>query len=408
MALTAKTVAALRMAGKYGDGDGLWLLVSGPEQRSWAFRFTYASKVREMGLGSAKHISLAEARALADAARRQVRDGINPIADRRAKTQPERGTSFAEAAQSYIAAHQAGWRNEKHRQQWSNTLATYAYPVIGDLACNEISIDHVLRILEPIWSEKPETATRVRGRIEIVLAYATVRKWREGPNPAIWRGHLQLTLPSRAKVARVKHYAALDWREAPDFMAKLREQDGFGAFALQFAILTAARSGEVRGATWGEIDFGQAIWSISPNRMKSFRQHRVPLSQPALDLLNKLPVFRHGAPIFPGLRDHQPLSDMTLTAVLRRMGRSDLTAHGFRSTFRDWAAEATSYPNHVVEQALAHAIGNAVEAAYRRGDLFTKRVALMDDWARYLAQPAAEVVPFPTPQSHTPVISPRF
>jgi integrase len=401
MALTAKTVAGLKAPGKYGDGDGLWLVVSGKEQRSWMFRFSFAGKVREMGLGSARHISLAQARALADAARRKVIAGIDPIADRRAKAEPApaRGTSFAEAARSYIGAHEAAWRNEKHRQQWNNTLATYASPVIGDLACSEITVDHVLRILEPIWTKKPETARRVRGRIETILAYATVRKWREGPNPAVWRGHLQLMLPSRAKVARVKHHAALDWREASAFMAKLREQDGMGALALEFAILTAARSGEVRGATWAEIDLDEAVWTVPAERMKAGKEHRVPLSARALAVLDKLRLVRAGedAPIFPGAKQidgrDQPLSDMTLTAVLRRMGRSDVTQHGFRSTFRDWAAETTHHPNHVVELALAHAIPSAVEAAYRRGELLEKRKALMNDWASHLAKPPAKIVP---------------
>jgi len=401
MALTAKAVAGLTAPGKYGDGDGLWLVVFGKEQRSWMFRFSFAGKVREMGLGSARHISLAQARALADAARRKVIDGVDPIDDRRAKAEPAsaRGTSFAAAAKSYIDAHEAAWRNEKHRQQWKNTLATYADPVIGDLACSEITVDHVLRILEPIWTRKPETARRVRGRIETILAYATVRKWREGPNPAVWRGHLQLMLPSRGKVARVKHHAALDWREAPAFMTKLRQQDSMGALALEFAILTAARSGEVRGATWAEIDPDAAVWTIPAERMKAGKEHRAPLAAPALAVLDKLRLLRAGDDvlIFPGAKQidgrYQPLSDMTLTAVLRRMGRSDVTQHGFRSTFRDWAAETTHHPNHVVELALAHAIPSAVEAAYRRGELLEKRKALMNDWAGYLAKPPAKIVP---------------
>jgi integrase len=350
-----------------------------------------------MGLGHVDDVSLAEARNKADAARRLIKSGTDPLAERNAGrvaaiAAQARATTFAAVAERYIAAQEAGWKNPKHRAQWRSTLSTYAEPVIGALPIEAVNTDLVLQILEPIWQIKPETATRLRGRLEMVLSYAIARGWRDGPNPAVWRGHLQLMLPARAKVRAIEHHAALDWREVPGFMGLLRQQDGIGALALQFTILTAARSGEVRGATWDEIDVDKAMWNIPAARMKAGRAHRVPLSASALAVLQSMRLLQaEGGIVFPGRDLKQPLSDMSLTAVLRRIGRSDLTAHGFRSTFRDWAAEATSHPNHVIEQALSHAIGDKVEAAYRRGDLFAKR-ALMEDWANYLARRAAKVV----------------
>ncbi len=398
MALTAAMVRGLRTPGKYGDGRGLWLQIVTPERRSWVLRYTFAGKGRYMGLGSVEDVTLAEAREKVDAARKMVRDGVDPIEYRRASRKvaieaDERNVTFAQAAAHYIAANEAGWRNPKNQEQWRSSMARYALPVIRDLPCGAINTNHVLKILEPIWRSKPETAGRVRGRLETVLSYATVRGWREGPNPAVWRGHLQLMLPGKGKISKVRHHAALDWREMPPFMAHLRERDGMGTRALEFAILTAARSGEVRRALWSEVDMEQATWTIPAERMKSEREHRVPLSAPAMAILTELVKFRdYSGLIFHGQRPGTPMSDMTLTAVLRRMGRGDLTAHGFRSSFRDWAAETTAHPNHVMELALAHAIGDKVEAAYRRGDLFEKRAALMSDWAAYLGRAPAEVV----------------
>jgi integrase len=399
VALTAAMVRALRTPGKYGDGRGLWLQIITPERRSWVLRYTFAGKGRYMGLGSAEDVTLAEAREKVDAARRMMRDGVDPIEHRRASRKvaieaDERNITFAQAASHYIAANEAGWRNPRNQEQWRNSISRYVLPVLGDLPCSVVATNHVLKILEPIWRSKPETAARVRGRMETVLSYATVRGWREGPNPAVWRGHLQLMLPAKGKIANVKHHAALDWREMPAFMARLSEHNGMGARALAFAILTAARSGEVRGARWSEIDLDRTTWTIPGDRMKSARQHRVPLSAPALTILTELADLRDDSGlIFHGQRHGVPMSDMTLTAVLRRMGRGELTAHGFRSSFRDWAAETTAHPNHVVELALAHAIGDKVEAAYRRGDLFEKRAALMADWAAYLSREPAQVVP---------------
>jgi integrase len=380
------------------DGDGLWLRVVTPRRGCWLFRYQRQRKAREMGLGGFPAVSLAEARKKADAARKLLSKGVDPLGQRAAERQERaaeeaRAATFAEAAEAYITAHEAGWRNAKHAAQWRSTIKTHTAAVLGTIACSAIETSDILRVLQPIWAKKPETATRLRGRLEMILSYATARGWRRGPNPAVWRGHLKLMLPARDRIAPVVHHAALDWHEAPAFMAMLRAREGMGARALEFAILTAARSGEVRGADWTEIDLDRALWTIPAGRMKGGQPHRVPLSKPAVALLRELSKIRDGSGlVFLGQRMGVPMSDMTLTAVLKRMGFGELTAHGFRSTFRDWATETTSHPNHVVEQALAHAIPNAVEAAYRRGDLFEERIALMDDWPAYLAQYAAEVL----------------
>jgi integrase len=280
-----------------------------------------------------------------------------------------------------VAAHEIGWRNAKHAQQWRNTLDTYAFPVLGRLIVKDVALPHILAILEPIWKTKTETGTRLRGRLEQVLDWATARGYREGPNPARWRGHLDKLLARPAKVAKVEHRAALAFAEIGAFMQQLRAVDGMGARALEFAILTAARSGEVRGATWFEIDLGAKVWTIPPSRMKANREHRVPLSPTVLSLLARLPRIAGNDLIFPAPRGG-PLSDMSLSAVLRRM-KVQAVPHGFRSTFRDWTAERTGYPRDAAEMALAHTIGDKVEAAYRRGDLFEKRCRMMTDWATF-------------------------
>lgn len=392
--LTAMAVRSMRQPGKYGDGKGLWLVVSTPERRAWVLRFMLRGKSREMTLGGADTVSLAEARARAEDARRLLTQGIDPLeqrqADRTTAAKPvEQVVTFMDAAERYIAQNEAGWRNPKHRQQWRNTIATYVAPVIGAMPVADVATKNVLQVLTPIWTTKPETATRVRGRVEAVLDFARVQGWRDGPNPALWRGHLQLALPSRNKVRAVKHHAALDWREMPAFMTKLRERDSMGARALEFAVLTAARSGEVRGATWGEIDLQRAVWSVPAARMKAKREHRVPLSAPAITLLGAVAATRQqGTPdefVFPGQEARRPLSDMTLTAVLRRMGRGELTAHGFRSSFRDWAADHGE-PADIAEAALAHVVGDKTAAAYRRGDLLDRRRGLMDRWAAFCGE----------------------
>ena len=294
--------------------------------------------------------------------------------------------TFDGCAKAYIAAHEAAWRNPKHRQQWTNTLATYVSPVIGQLPVAAVDTGLVLKVVEPIWSKKPETASRVRGRIEVVLDWAKVRGYRDGENPARWRGHLDHLLPAKSKVRKVEHHAALPYAQVGAFMVGLREQPGIGARALEFLILTATRTGETLGAIWNEVDIAARLWTIPAARMKAGKDHRVPLSDAALTVLKQMHAIRHSDYVFPGGRDRRPLSEMALLMLLRRMERGNVTAHGFRSTFRDWAAERTSSPREVAEAALAHAIPDAVEAAYRRGDLFDKRRKLMAAWAEYCAK----------------------
>jgi integrase len=347
-----------------------------------------AGKRCDIGLGAYPGVTLADARKRAQEKRTAIKEGADPLAERRAKAAAVKAAraaaiTFGECASRYIDAKRPGWRNEKHAAQWISTLNTYAAPVIGGLAVRDIGLNHILAILEPIWSTKPETASRVRGRIESVLDWATVHEYRQGPNPARWRGHLDNTLAARKKTAQ-GHHAALDYRQMGAFMANLRQRQGVAALALEFAILTAGRSGEVRGALWSEIDREAKTWAIAPQRMKAGRAHRVPLSDAALEVLRQAEALPRGKDldlIFPAGRG-RPLSDASLGEVLNRMGL-DVTAHGFRSSFRDWAAETTNHPREVCEMALAHVVGNKTEAAYQRGDLFDRRRQLMADWAGY-------------------------
>jgi integrase len=341
-----------------------------------------------MGLGSAGDIGLGMARDRATAARLLLTQGIDPIDHRdaaksAAKAETIKATTFEQFAETFMDGRDAGLANAKHRQQWRNTLATYAYPVIGRVPVSEIDTPMVLRILQPIWSTKPESASRIRGRLEAILDAAKVSQLRDGDNPARWRGHLAHVLPALSKVRAVKHHAALDWRELPAFVAALRERDGVAAKALLFAILCASRSGEVRLARWREIDIASATWTIPADRMKARRIHRLPLSSPAIGLLEAMPHGDDDALIFPGVK-RKPMSDMTLTAVLRRMQRGDLTAHGFRSTFKDWSRENTHFVDALSEAALAHVIGNKTQQAYGRSDLFDARRPLMDAWSAFV------------------------
>ena len=395
--LSALTVQRAKVPGYYGDGGGLWLQISKLGGKSWVFRFTRHGKPREMGLGPVHTISLIEARAKALEQRKIVADGRDPIEERkaeqlRAQITSEKAKTFEECATAYIKANQAGWKNDKHIQQWENTLATYAFPIIGKLPVAAIDTNLVLKVLQQevskgestvqLWHGKTETASRLRGRIESILDWAAFRGYRQGENPSRWKGHLQHELPARSKVQKIEHHAALPYRDLAEFMTELRKRDGMSARALEFAILTAARSGEVRGATWDEIDFQTRIWTVPAERMKAGREHRVPLADETIKLLATLPRLAGCEYVFPAPRRGQ-LSDMSLTAVLRRMGQSGLTQHGFRSTFRDWAGETTAYPREVCEHALAHKLADGAEAAYQRGDLLTKRALLMTDWAKY-------------------------
>jgi integrase len=383
-ALTALEVKRLTEPGQHAVGtvSGLRLLVKASGTRSWVLRTMVGNRRAELGLGGYPTITLAMAHERARDALEAIRKGVDPAAERRAKRTTVEWT-FKKTATAYIEAHRAGWRNAKHADQWVNTLTAYAFPVFGDKHVRDVTKGDVLAAIEPIWATKTETADRVRNRIELVLGYAVQRELRpEGLNPARWRGNLDAALPKPSKVAKVEHHAALPIDAMHAFMQRLRKAEGMGARALELAILTAARSGEVRGATWAEIDLQAGTWSLSAERMKSDRPHRVPLSEPALALLEKLPRMEGTDLVFPG-QGNKPLSDMTLTACLRRM-KVEATAHGFRSAFRDWAAERTNTPSEVAEMALAHAVGDATEQAYRRTDLFEKRRELMALWAKFI------------------------
>jgi integrase len=389
--LSAVRVQSVQGRGYYGDGGGLYLRVAPGGAKGWIFRYGGRGRRRDMGLGGYPAIGLAQARELAGECRSVLAAGLDPIAARKEKraalaVEAAKAMAFADCANAYINAHEAGWRNPKHRQQWKNTLRTYVSPVLGKLPVAAVDTGLVVKVLEPIWTRKPETASRVRGRMEAVLDWAKVRGYRTGENPARWRGHLDHLLPAKAKVRKVEHHAALPYAQAGAFVASLRQQPGISARALEFLILTATRTSETLGATWDEVDMKANLWTIPAGRMKAGKEHRVPLSDVALAVLKEMREIRHSDYVFPGARDGRPLSEMSLLMLLRRMNHGDITAHGFRSTFRDWAAERTTFEREVAEMALAHAIPDAVEAAYRRGDLFDKRRKLMDAWAAYCAK----------------------
>ena len=378
--------------GSHVDGQGLRLVVKTTGARFWVFRYSLRGKTRDLGLGDAgpDGVKLADARDEAAVLRLKIKAGIDPLEEREkeaaeeaAKAQAEKvaGITFKAAAEAHLAANAESWRNPKHRTQWPNTLRDYVYPIMGDIPVADIETSHVLAVLEPIWKTKPETANRVRGRIAAVLTSAKARGQRTGENPAAWRGHLQMILPARAKLTR-GHHEAMPYGEVPAFMGQLREAKATAAKALEFAILTAARTGEVLGMAWTEVDLDAGVWTVPADRMKAGRPHRVSLSSRARAILAEMKE-AGGTYVFPAPRKGQ-LSNMALAMVLRRMGRSE-TVHGFRSAFRDWGSEQTGYSNEILEMALAHTIGNKAEAAYRRGDLLERRGRLMEDWATYCA-----------------------
>lgn len=388
--LTAMTVQKLKEPGRYADGDGLYLQIGPTGGKSWLFRYTRQGKAREMGLGALNAVSLADAREAATSVRRTLAAGRDPLDARKAEREQQEaeasnGMTFSECASAYIEAHKSGWRNEKHVAQWFSTIKTYAEPVFGALPVQAVNLEMVLKVLEPIWQTKPETAARLRGRIEAVLDWAAVRGHRSADNPARWKGHLDKLLPPRSKVQRVQHHPALPYEEIGTFMTDLRQREEGAARALEFTILTASRTSEVLNARWDEFDLGAKVWRIPGERMKAGKDHRVPLSEAAMTILARMAELRQCAFVFPGQRKERPLSNMVFLQLLKRMKRSDLTAHGFRSTFRDWAAERTAFSREVAEMALAHTIRDKVEAAYRRGDLFDKRRELMEAWASFCA-----------------------
>src|SRR5579884_1571374 len=396
--LTALKVEKAKQPGMYADGGGLYLRVTQEGTKSWVLRYMLDRKPRYMGLGPLAFYGLAEARARALDARRKQHDGVDPIEARRAerarlRLEAAKAITFKQCAESYIASHKAGWRNGKHAAQWSATLASYAYPVIGALPVQTVDTGLVLKVLEQLWTAKPETASRLRGRLESILDFAKVRGYRDGENPARWRGHLDKLLPARAKVRAIAHHAALPYVELPGFLNELRKQDGIAARALEFLILTAARTGEVIGARWNEMDLLNKVWTVPAARMKAHREHRVPLSPRALAILAEMQAARTAddAFVFAGRKPGTPLSNMAFLMLLRRMGYRELTAHGFRATFKTWASERSSFRNEIIEASLAHTIGGKVEQAYMRGDLFEKRRRLMAQWATFAATPAQAV-----------------
>jgi integrase len=393
--LTIKRVERLRDPGRYSDGRGLYLQVLNTNNRSWVFRYERAGRERFMGLGPVHTLNLHEAREKARKARQLLLEGVDPIDartdERRARAAAaKKRLTFREAAQAYNDAHERKWGNPKHRAQFLATLKTFAFPVLGDMAVSEIDTPAVLRAIEPHWLSKTETMARVRGRIESVLDWATVRGYRSGDNPARWKGHLGEVLPARSEIAKPVHHPALNYRALPGFVSELRQREGIAARALEFTILTAARTGEVIGALWSEIGFTDKVWTIPAGRMKGGREHRVPLSKPALELLRKLPTEDGNGFVFVGSQPGSGLSSQGMAQVLHRMGRTDISVHGFRSTFRDWAAEQTNFPREIAELALAHNIAGATERAYQRSDVLKKRLALAEAWGRYATStPAA-------------------
>lgn len=392
--LGALAVSRLKEPGSYAVGKvaGLYLQVSSESVRSWILRVTIGNKRREIGLGAYPGVSLKEAHARAQAERDKIRAGVDPILQRKEAESALRAAqaseiTFAEAAKQFINSRSHGWKNAKHGDQWRNTIAQYAEPILGKMLVRHITREHVMQVLEPIWTSKTETASRLRGRIENILDWARVKGYRAGENPALWRGNLDHLLAKPSTVMVVRHHPALPYQEMGAFMKRLRAIDAAGARCLEFAILTSARSGEARGARWSEFDLDAGIWRVPPERMKLKKEHRVPLSAIAVDLLRDLPQPQagdHDALVFPSPRG-KVLSDMTLLMIVRRLG-VPATPHGMRSTFKDWATELTSHPRELIEVALAHVPGDASEMAYWRSDVLERRRHLMEDWSKFLAR----------------------
>lgn len=394
--LTVAGIAKLTAPGRYSDGNGLYLQISRWGTKAWILRYQFNGRSREMGLGSYADIGLKEARDKARTGRGMLIDGIDPIEARTSKRQAFLAESaaritFRQAAELFIASHRAGWRNDKHAAQWPSTLEAYAYPIIGELSVTDINTGHIMKILEPIWASKTDTASRVRGRTENVLDWAKARHYRQGENPARWKGHIENLLPAKSKVHKVKHREAMPYGDVPAFMAELVEKEGISVRALEFTILTAVRTSETIKAKWDEMDFSARIWTIPPDRTKSGREHRVPLSDGALAILEKLPREKNSPFVFSGVKMKKPLAINAMLELLRGMREGGLTVHGFRSSFRDWVGEATNFQREVAEIALGHVLDDKTEAAYRRGDALEKRRKLMQAWTGYCSTPTARL-----------------
>ncbi len=393
--LTQAQVDKLIITGMHGDGGGLYLQITGPTSRSWIFRYSIRGRARWLGLGSAKHLTLAAARAARDDARTEIRRGADPVATKRlertaSRTEAVARTTFRERAEQYIQAHEGEWRNGKHRLQWRSSLETYVYPLIGAEPAAQVTAAHVVDILRPIWTQKPETARRVRGRIEAILDYAADPDDPQFRNPAAMTEQLRKKLPKLSSGRIRGHHPSLAYSQLPAFMRDLRDRKGSAARCLEFVVLTAARTNEAIGARWDEIDMSAAVWRVPPARMKSAREHRVPLSKGALETLELTAAAGRLEYVFPSWPHEKPLSNMALLALLRRMNRAEITVHGFRSTFKDWALEQTNFANEVSEMALAHVVNDKTEAAYRRGDLLEKRAQLMEAWSQFAQGDARE------------------
>ena len=391
--LSALKVERAKEPGLYADGGGLYLRVAEGGSKQWLYRYTTNGRNRDMGLGPVRLLTLAEARERAREAGKLRLDGIDPIAHKHA----QRGAAivaaagaktFKECAEGFIKDNEKKWTHPKHRKDWERTLVRFVFPTLGNLPVASIDTPLVLKVIKPLWQRVPETASRVRGRIENVLGWATVHHYRSGDNPARWNGHLEHALPSRAELVKVEHHAALPYTQAVGFLAELRKDTSVAGRALEFLALTATRLGEALGATWSEIDLDARTWTIPGNRMKAGKEHAVPLSTAAIRVLKAMAAVRQSDFVFPGFRQGQPIRPDAVRELLKRLAASDVTVHGLRSTFRTWAGEATAFAQDICEAALAHSQGKLVET-YQRGDLFEKRRRLMDAWADYCTKPAA-------------------
>jgi integrase len=398
--LTAMQVAKAKKPGLLCDGGGLYLRIAPRGSKQFIFRYAVNGRLRDMGLGPTHTLSLEQARERARDARLLRLDGLDPIEAKRARMAALRATdakamTFRQCAEGFIRDNEKEWKNAAHHRQWTSTLSTYVYPVLGNLPVAAIDTPLVLKVVKPLWGHKTETASRVRGRIEAILGWATVHHYRSGDNPARWQGLLEHALPARSKVAKTQHHVALPYAEIAPFMARLRQDTSAAARCLEFIVLTGARLGEATGAMWPEIDFANRIWVVPAERMKGGREHRVPLSDPAMAAVEAMRAVRMSDFVFPGMREGRSVGPRTIQDLVKQIAGDEITTHGFRSSFRDWAAERTNFPREVAEMALAHTVGDKVEAAYRRGDLFQKRRQMMDGWAKFCgtARPLSEVMP---------------